>query len=53
MSRRKFVFFALAAAGDGISGGDRIFIEFARRWCKVCEVEIYTSNSGLRIRKLL
>ncbi len=53
MSRRKFAFFALAAAGDGISGGDRIFIEFARRWSKVCDVEIYTSNSGLRMCQVL
>ena len=29
-----FHFFALAAVGVGLSGGDRIFIEFARRWVK-------------------
>lgn len=53
MNTRKFVFFALAATGEGISGGDRIFIEFARRWCKDSIVEIYTSNSGARMCKTL
>ena len=41
--------FALAALGRGLSGGDRIFIEFARHWSKKFPVEIYTSLSGKRM----
>lgn len=41
--------FAMAAQGKGISGSDRIFIEFARRWSKKHQVEIYTSESGKRM----
>lgn len=38
--------FALAATGSGVSGSDRIFIEFARRWLKKMPVTIITSSSG-------
>ena len=38
--------FALAAYGKGLSGGDRIFIEFARRWSKNFPVEIYVWKEG-------
>lgn len=38
--------FALAAHGRGISGGDRIFIEFARRWSRQIPVKIYVSEEG-------
>ena len=38
--------FALAAHGMGISGGDRIFIEFARRWQKKAFVTIYVNEEG-------
>ncbi|MBI2196498.1 glycosyltransferase [Candidatus Daviesbacteria bacterium] len=41
--------FALAATGLGISGGDRIFIEFARRWNKEMPVEIYVSEEGYQM----
>lgn len=41
--------FALAAAGLGISGGDRIFIEFARRWSKTSQVEIYVWEEGYQM----
>lgn len=41
-----FHFFALAAQGSGISGGDRIFIEFARRWQKKSKVTIYVNEEG-------
>lgn len=45
----KIYIFALAAAGQGISGGDRIFIEFARRWGKEIPVTIYVSEEGLQM----
>lgn len=38
--------FALAAHGKGLSGSDRIFIEFARRWQKVAVVKIYVNEEG-------
>lgn len=54
MSNKKthnFLFFALAAIGSGISGGDRIFIEFARRWSMQSNVIIYTTQDGLKMCK--
>lgn len=45
-----FHFFALAAVGEGLSGGDRIFIELARRWSKSGHViHIYTWQEGHNI----
>ncbi|OGM04064.1 hypothetical protein A2715_05000 [Candidatus Woesebacteria bacterium RIFCSPHIGHO2_01_FULL_39_32] len=41
--------FALAAYGKGLSGGDRIFIEFARRWSKNFPVEIYVWKEGAKM----
>jgi len=41
-----FYMFALAAYGKGVSGGDRIFIEFARRWSKEYPVTIYIWEEG-------
>lgn len=38
--------FALAALGEGLSGSDRIFIEFARRWSKKASVSIYVWEEG-------
>lgn len=38
--------FAMAAYGKGISGGDRIFMEFARRWQKKAKVTIYVNEEG-------
>ena len=38
--------FAMAAQGKGISGGDRIFIEFARRWQRKAKVSIYVNEEG-------
>lgn len=38
--------FALAATGQGISGGDRIFIEFARRWVKYSKINLYVWEEG-------
>ncbi|MCH7641550.1 glycosyltransferase [Patescibacteria group bacterium] len=45
----RFYFFALGVTGTGISGGDRIFIELARRWCKKHSLTIYTSYEGIRL----
>lgn len=42
----KFYFFALAAHGAGLSGSDRIFIEFARRWSKNSQINIYFWTEG-------
>lgn len=39
--------FALAALGGGLSGGDRIFIEFARHWSKKIPVNVYVWEEGL------
>ena len=39
--------FALAALGEGLSGGDRIFIEFARHWKKKILIHLYVWESGL------
>lgn len=43
---RNIYILALAATGSGISGGDRIFIEFARRWSRDNSVMIYVSEDG-------
>lgn len=40
---------ALAAHGVGISGGDRIFIEFAKRWSKENALLIITSLEGSKM----
>lgn len=45
----KIYIFALAAHGQGISGSDRIFIEFARRWSKTCKVSIYVWEEGYQL----
>ncbi len=41
-----FHYFALAAHGTGISGGDRIWVELARRWSKQFPVQIHTWKEG-------
>lgn len=45
----KFIFFALMAWGEGISGGDKISIELARRWSKRFPVTIYLWKEGYRM----
>ncbi|MBI4036869.1 hypothetical protein HY385_00400, partial [Candidatus Daviesbacteria bacterium] len=45
----EFYFFALAAQGSGISGGDKIFIEFARRWSKKFPVTVFLSKEGYKM----
>lgn len=47
--KKKFYFFAVAAHGSGISGGDRIFIEFAKRWSKKHVITIYVWEEGRRM----
>ena len=49
MKTHNFLFLALAAIGSGISGGDRIFIEFARRWSINNKVTIYMTQEGLEM----
>lgn len=43
----KFLFWALTSHGPGISGGDRIYIELARRWSKTHPVTIVTWKEGI------
>ncbi len=41
---------ANAALGSGLSGGDRIFIELARRWAeKGCKINIYVWEEGYQM----
>lgn len=42
---------ALAALGGGLSGGDRIFIEFARHWSQKRHVNVYVWEGGLAMCK--
>ncbi len=44
---KNFIFWALTSHGPGISGGDRIYIEFARRWSKKYPLEIVTWKEGI------
>mgnify|MGYP001577192528 CR=1 FL=1 len=41
--------FALGALGVGLSGSDRIFIEFARRWSKKSKINIYLWTEGYQM----
>ncbi len=50
MDNRIYIF-ALAAHGEGISGGDRIFIEFAKNWSKRFPVTIYLWEEGYQMCK--
>src|SRR5690242_4146447 len=47
--KREIHIFALAAQGIGISGSDRIFIEFARRWSKKNKNYIYVDEEGFEM----
>lgn len=42
---------ALAALGQGLSGGDRLFIEFSRRWSKLARVSVIVWEEGLMMCK--
>src|SRR3989344_8069559 len=48
---KTFHIFANAALGKGLSGGDRIFIEFAKRLSKKHHVTIYVWEEGYQICK--
>lgn len=43
----KFIFWAMASHGEGISGGDRIYIEFAKRWSQKYPLKIVTWREGM------
>lgn len=45
----EFIFFALAPTGSGVSGSDRIFIEFARYWSEKFPVTIFTTQEGIEM----
>ncbi len=45
----RFIFWAAGAQGQGISGGDRIFIELARRWSGKHKVKIIVCEDGYKI----
>lgn len=47
MGIKEIKFIALSPTGSGISGGDRIFIELARRWSNKYSLEIITTREGL------
>lgn len=49
MADQKIQIFALAAHGKGISGSDRIFIEFSKHWIKKHPVLIYLWEEGYRM----
>jgi glycosyltransferase involved in cell wall biosynthesis len=46
---KKLIIFALAAHGKGISGGDRIFIELARRWSLKFPINIFLWEEGKKM----
>lgn len=48
---KEFRIFAIAALGRGLSGGDRIFIEFAKRLSKKNKVIIYVWEEGYEMCK--
>lgn len=41
----------MASQGEGISGGDRIYIEFAKNWSKNFEIDIITWKEGINMMK--
>lgn len=45
------IIFAVNNVGDGFSGGDRIFIELARRWKKEAHITLYGSEEAIRIAR--
>ncbi len=46
---KKIHIIALGALGGGLSGGDRIFIEFSRNWSKEYPVDVYVWEQGLKM----
>lgn len=51
MTSNSIYILALAALGGGLSGGDRIFIEFARRWSKEAFINLFVWEQGLAMCK--
>jgi len=49
MAHQNIYIFSLGAHGKGISGSDRIFIEFARHWSKNFLVKIYLWEEGYQM----
>ena len=47
----KICFIANNNAGDGISGGDRIFIEFLKNWRDDLELILLGSEEAIKIAK--
>lgn len=47
MKKKSLHFFALGSLGQGLSGGDRIYIELARRFARNHKVLIYVWEEGL------
>ena len=47
ITKDRFIYFSLSPTGNGLSGGDRIFIELAREWSKNIPVTIYTTQEGI------
>lgn len=47
----RFYLIALSPTGNGISGGDRVFIELARQWSQSLPVTIYTASEGVVMAK--
>lgn len=43
------VSYAYAGTGTEASGGDKIFVEFAKRWARKSEVHIYTLEEGYKL----
>lgn len=46
---KNIIIIALASHGEGISGGDRIYIEFARQWAETTQVTIITWQEGFNM----
>ncbi len=49
MGIKQFYFFALSSHGKGVSGGDRIFIEFAKRWRDKTQITLFLWEEGIRM----
>lgn len=49
MKKNNWLFLAVAAHGKGISGGDRIFIEFARRWSRLVNIKLVLWEEGFEM----
>ncbi len=48
---KKIYFWAMCSLGSGISGGDRIYMEFVKRWSKKYPVTVVTWSEGEAMMK--